>query len=379
MSRNNPLNVLRDWSFLEYAIIMGFLLSFLASLLSRLDFNLILEGRITGETKNTFFIVIIIIFFILTTYKSFIDRWKEEFELNPQKIESESIEKEELYQKLRNFEEKYVEKFEDKEPPLVFSYQNMWWSYFFRYLFLWLPFFFIWFVFLILAGILNKDRIDIIFPLIIAGIFILCTFEKDKILKKLDRYYIFKEKIGKWIFLSIIGITIIIPLLAYFWTTHPGSGFSYLFLIPYLLFIGAQILLGAIETFKNHKKKRKYPRVVYNIWKKSGLFENRRYDLVFEFIENNGILSIENRGFDEMTRELKEKIKKTNELLGIEEKIKESEMKECPECGHKNPRNLNYCTNCGKKLNSTICPNCNFENPEDAQYCGRCGVPLNSN
>lgn len=50
-------------------------------------------------------------------------------------------------------------------------------------------------------------------------------------------------------------------------------------------------------------------------------------------------------------------------------------MKICPNCGHPNADDMNFCENCGTKLiNATkICPRCQASNPSDSHFCESCG------
>jgi class 3 adenylate cyclase len=47
----------------------------------------------------------------------------------------------------------------------------------------------------------------------------------------------------------------------------------------------------------------------------------------------------------------------------------------CSNCGHENPLERKYCTNCGSEL-AHICPECKTPNNPGDRYCGECGNPL---
>lgn len=47
----------------------------------------------------------------------------------------------------------------------------------------------------------------------------------------------------------------------------------------------------------------------------------------------------------------------------------------CPSCQFENPEDMQFCGECGAKLES-ICPNCNSSNPSQFKFCGKCGNSL---
>lgn len=49
----------------------------------------------------------------------------------------------------------------------------------------------------------------------------------------------------------------------------------------------------------------------------------------------------------------------------------------CPNCGHENRADANFCAQCGDSLQIT-CPVCSFVNPPDANFCSNCGNRLTS-
>jgi class 3 adenylate cyclase len=48
---------------------------------------------------------------------------------------------------------------------------------------------------------------------------------------------------------------------------------------------------------------------------------------------------------------------------------------ECPHCGHGNPDDANFCSNCGKGQES-VCPSCGANVDADANFCNKCGTSL---
>ncbi len=61
---------------------------------------------------------------------------------------------------------------------------------------------------------------------------------------------------------------------------------------------------------------------------------------------------------------------------------------ECSKCGFRNPENLKFCGNCGRRMEeeeeaprppSTIkCGKCGFRNPRNLKFCGNCGTRIRS-
>ena len=51
------------------------------------------------------------------------------------------------------------------------------------------------------------------------------------------------------------------------------------------------------------------------------------------------------------------------------------ELAGCPVCGHENPPEHAYCSDCGARL-VLVCPVCGFESSLDCKFCGKCGTPL---
>ena len=49
----------------------------------------------------------------------------------------------------------------------------------------------------------------------------------------------------------------------------------------------------------------------------------------------------------------------------------------CPHCQHVNPKDVDYCENCGEALVRS-CPACDHKNWSGAEYCGNCGRPLDA-
>ena len=47
----------------------------------------------------------------------------------------------------------------------------------------------------------------------------------------------------------------------------------------------------------------------------------------------------------------------------------------CPECQFENPEGVNFCVECGNKL-ETICPACGYHNSASFKFCGGCGHKL---
>ena len=49
----------------------------------------------------------------------------------------------------------------------------------------------------------------------------------------------------------------------------------------------------------------------------------------------------------------------------------------CPECGHKNPEDVNFCQECGTKLGAaqkSFCNSCGAELAAGTRFCGACGA-----
>ncbi len=56
----------------------------------------------------------------------------------------------------------------------------------------------------------------------------------------------------------------------------------------------------------------------------------------------------------------------------------EDEVKFCPSCGAKNPKNAKFCVECGNKLSvKGKCPNCGAEINSKSKFCSECGQKLN--
>lgn len=58
-------------------------------------------------------------------------------------------------------------------------------------------------------------------------------------------------------------------------------------------------------------------------------------------------------------------------------------MKICPNCGHQNPENVNFCENCGADLTTNQeaqkqCPQCQTMNPVDSRFCENCGYDFSA-
>ena len=49
----------------------------------------------------------------------------------------------------------------------------------------------------------------------------------------------------------------------------------------------------------------------------------------------------------------------------------------CPKCQFENPKGINYCGECGAKLDK-LCPGCHSPNPPNFKFCGECGGKLES-
>jgi|SRR5215813_6256086 len=47
----------------------------------------------------------------------------------------------------------------------------------------------------------------------------------------------------------------------------------------------------------------------------------------------------------------------------------------CASCGFANPEGMEFCTECGTRLQNT-CPQCQFANALQAKFCGNCGTSL---
>src|SRR5215813_1210114 len=47
----------------------------------------------------------------------------------------------------------------------------------------------------------------------------------------------------------------------------------------------------------------------------------------------------------------------------------------CVSCGFANPEGMEFCTECGMRLQNT-CPQCQFANALQAKFCGKCGTSL---
>jgi predicted amidophosphoribosyltransferase len=48
---------------------------------------------------------------------------------------------------------------------------------------------------------------------------------------------------------------------------------------------------------------------------------------------------------------------------------------QCPKCQFDNPTGINYCGECGAKLEK-LCPSCHSPNPPNFKFCGECGQNL---
>jgi len=361
MSKDSKLDFFREYSFLQFAIFMGFLLSFSASLIVGLFFNYADE-----ENFGTYLIIIVAFIFLLiySTYKSFNARWGGHMLPMKDRIYLERTTKTLLLERLNNFQNKTKNPYE--------IYENMYWLTYFNN-------FFNIFIYLILTFLIFAVYSEVgylrLFPISIFILFLIMYYYKTKILNNIKRWYILREKLGKWNPLYYISLIFILLIVWAYLTTNSSIDSKPLLFISFIL-----VSLLLIVPRKSREENNN-PKVMYHIWKKFGFFENRRYILVFEFLEDSGKLYIDNYGFDKITEELQEQIKETIKNLGsdIEEKITELQKIKCPVCGHKNPKDSKYCLNCGKKLKLTICSNCGFENPENAKYCGNCGTSLFGN
>lgn len=361
MSKDSKLDFFREWSFLQFAIFMGFLLSFSASLMVGLFFNYADE-----ENFGTYLVPIAIAvpWLIYSACKSFNARWGGHRIPIKDRTYLESTKKNLLLKRLNNFQNK------TKNPYKV--YENMYWLTYFNN-------FFNIFIYLILMFLILAVYSEVgclrLFPISIFILFLIMYYYKTKILDKVRRRYILREKLEKWNPLYCTFFSIFILLIFWACLTNSSVGGTSLLVVSFI-FISLLLIVPRKRREENNN-----PKVMYHIWKKFGFFENRRYILVFEFLEDSGKLYIENYGFDKITEELQEQIKETIKNLGsdIEEKITELQKIKCPVCSHKNPKDSKYCLNCGKKLKLTICSICGFENPEDAKYCGNCGTSLFGN
>jgi len=359
MSKDSKLDFFREWSFLQFAIFMGFLLSFSASLIVGLFFNYADE-----ENFGTYLIIIIAFIFLLiySAYKSFNARWGGHMIPIKDRTYLESTKKNLLLKRLNNFQNK------TKNPYRV--YENMYWLTYYDFFGIFICLMFIPLIFAIFQEIGYLK----LFPILISILFVIMLCYKTKILNRIGRWYVLRERLGIWNPLYWVSLIIILLIIWACIMNSPAGKAS----LGVYLFISIALLL---IVPRKKRKENNNPKVMYHIWKKFGFFENRRYILVFEFLEYSGKLYIENYGFDKITEELQEQIKETIKNLGsdIEEKITELQKIKCPVCDYKNPKDSKYCLNCGKKLKLTICSNCGFENPEDAKYCGNCGTSLFGN
>ncbi|MBI5015211.1 MAG: zinc ribbon domain-containing protein [Deltaproteobacteria bacterium] len=48
---------------------------------------------------------------------------------------------------------------------------------------------------------------------------------------------------------------------------------------------------------------------------------------------------------------------------------------ECPSCHFPNPEGMQFCGQCGSKVD-VACPKCGFSNPPGFLFCGKCGRAL---
>ncbi len=65
------------------------------------------------------------------------------------------------------------------------------------------------------------------------------------------------------------------------------------------------------------------------------------------------------------------KYSEENELV---KKVSPSKTNTCEVCGHKNPKDAQFCGNCGSKIKTEItCPSCQKKLPKDAKFCHHCG------
>ncbi len=46
----------------------------------------------------------------------------------------------------------------------------------------------------------------------------------------------------------------------------------------------------------------------------------------------------------------------------------------CPSCGHQNPEQTKFCSECGTKLGVTRCVSCGTELAPGTRFCGECGA-----
>jgi len=359
MVRNTKESPLREWSFLQFAIFIGFLLSFSASLMVGLFIKYSDE-----ENFGTYLVPITIAvpWLIYSACKSFNARWGGHMIPIKDKIYLESTSKDLLLKRLNNFQNK------TKNPYRV--YETMYWLTYYDFFGIFIYLMFIPLIFAISQEIGYQK----LFPILISILFLTICCCKTKFLNRIGRWYVLRERLGIWNPLYWISLIIILLI---FWACIMDSPAGKASLGIYS-FISIALLL---IVPRKKRKENNNPKVMYHIWKKFGFFENRRYILVFEFLEDSGKLYIENYGFDKITEELQEQIKETIKNLGsdIEKKITELQKIKCPVCSYKNPKDSKYCLNCGNKLKLTICPNCGFENPEDAKYCGNCGTSLFGN
>lgn len=64
------------------------------------------------------------------------------------------------------------------------------------------------------------------------------------------------------------------------------------------------------------------------------------------------------------------KPQKTGKDDDTEETIK------CPSCGHKNPKNAKFCSDCGANMKKSECPSCHKDVEPGAKFCPNCGAKL---
>lgn len=68
------------------------------------------------------------------------------------------------------------------------------------------------------------------------------------------------------------------------------------------------------------------------------------------------------------------KYSEENELV---KKTATSKTNTCEVCGHKNPKDAQFCGNCGSKIKTEItCPSCHKKLPKDAKFCHHCGTKV---
>lgn len=61
----------------------------------------------------------------------------------------------------------------------------------------------------------------------------------------------------------------------------------------------------------------------------------------------------------------------------LTKEVKPKEKNTCDACGHKNPKNAQFCMNCGSKIITEItCPSCDKKLPKDAKFCHHCGTKV---